>query len=253
MKLSNSFLTLLIVALVLFSVGFACGDKDSGTTASNSNSGTKADSPTTSSSTKKDIAGTYDAVGSNPDGGGQYKADLTVTPHDDVYQFSWVSGKSSYEGVGVMTDDRVAVAYTDGDSGKGCGVVLYKIAADGTLDGKKGYWGINTMETETAKPSKGGGADLTGVYDILGKNPQGENYKGTLIVIQSGDGYTFDWEAGNKFSGFGIRAGSYIAVGFGGRQCSFVGYDVESDGTLNGKWGNQFSKKLGTEVAKPKK
>jgi hypothetical protein len=246
-KVSNSLFTLLIVALVLFSVGFACGDKD---TATNNSSTTGTKSPT---STKSGIAGEYDAVGANPDGGGKYKADLTVTPHDDVYQFTWKSGKSSYDGVGVMTDDRVAVAFTDGDSGKGCGVVLYKIGSDGSLDGKKGYWGVNTMETEIAARTKGSGSDLDGVYDIVGKNPQGQTYKGTLIVIQSGDGYTFDWDAGNKFSGFGIRAGSFIAVGFGGKQCSFVGYDVQSDGTLDGKWGNQISRKLGTETATPKK
>lgn len=189
----------------------------------------------------------------SPDGGGKYKAELTVTPHDDVYQFSWVSGKNSYDGVGVLTDNRVAVAYTDGDSGKGCGVVLYKINSDGSLDGKKGYWGVNTMETETAVRTKGSGDSLDGVYAINGKNPQGENYRGTLTVNESGEGYTFDWEAGNNFSGFGIRAGSFVAVGFGGKQCAFVGYDVQPDGTLDGKWGSQGSTKFGTETAKPKK
>lgn len=249
MKISNSILTLSIVAAVLFTVGFACGDsKTSNTAVDNSNTGTKSSAPSTSG-----IAGKYDAEGANPDGGGKYKAELTVTPHDDVYQFTWVSGKNSYDGVGVLTDNRVAVAYTDGTSGKGCGVVLYKIGSDGSLDGKKGYWGVNTMETETAVRTKGSGDSLDGVYAISGKNPQGENYKGTLTVVQSGEGYTFDWEAGNEFSGFGIRAGSFVAVGFGGKQCAFVGYDVQSDGTLDGKWGSQASTKFGTETAKPKK
>jgi hypothetical protein len=251
-KLPNSLFTLLIVATVLFSVGFACNDSKSGTTAESNTTGTKPNAPITSSK-KTDIIGKYDATGANPDGGGQYKADLTVTPRDDVYQFSWVSGTTSYDGVGVLTDGEVAVAYTDGDNGKGCGVVLYKINSDGSLEGKKGYWGVNTMETETATRTKGSGSDLDGVYDIAGKNPQGGKYKGSLTVAKSGEGYSFDWDAGNKFSGFGIKAGSFVAVGFGGRQCSFVGYDVQSDGTLEGKWGNQVSKNFGTETAKPKK
>ena len=149
-----------------------------------------------------------------------------------------------------MSDSVVAVSFTDGVSGKGCGVVLYTINKDGSLDGKVGYWGNNTMETEKATPKSAGSLD--GVYDIAGKNPEGKEYKGKLTVIQSGDGYTFDWVAGTSFSGYGIRADDYIAVGFGGKQCSFVGYDVQPDGSLNGKWGSHFARKFGTEIAKRK-
>ena len=41
---------------------------------------------------------------------------------------------------------------------------------------------------------------------ISGKNPDGKAYKGTLTGIQSGAGYTFDWDAGTAVSGFGVRA-----------------------------------------------
>lgn len=241
------------MAGVLFSVGFACKSGGSSTpNTSSGNTGT-APSPVPSSSAPKSIAGDYDANGTNPDGKGSYKAALRVTPHDDVYQFSWVSGSTGYDGVGVMTDSEVAVSFAaDGGSGKGCGVVLYKVGSDNSLDGKIGYWGTNTMETEKAVRTKGSGKELDGVYDITGKNPDGKAYKGTLTIIQSGEGYTFDWDTGTPLSGFGIRAGDYVAVGFGGIKCSFVGYDVKSDGTLDGKWGNQVAKKLGTEVAKKK-
>ena len=52
--------------------------------------------------------------------------------------------------------------------------MLYKIGSDGTLDGKAGYWGTKTKESETAKRTSG--SDLTGEYDIEGKNPEGEDY-----------------------------------------------------------------------------
>ncbi|MEO6655938.1 MAG: hypothetical protein ABIO36_07615 [Pyrinomonadaceae bacterium] len=246
MKLSNSLTILFIVGTVLFSVGFACNSDNSSSTPSNS---TTTSDKTTNKSAPKIIAGEYDATGTNPTGTA-YKAGLVVTPHDDVYQFTWTSGKNSYDGVGVMSDSEVAVSFTDGGSGKGCGVVLYTINKDGSLDGKIGYWGNNSMETEKATPKSAGSLD--GVYDVVGKNPEGKEYKGKLIVIESGDGYTFDWEAGTAFSGYGIRAGDYIAVGFGGKQCSFVGYDVQPDGTLKGKWGSQFARKFGTEIAKKK-
>ena len=253
MKRPNSILTLSLALGSLLIVGLACGGSSTTTT---NNAAAPANNSTTTSSTPapsapKSIAGNYTTTGSNPDGGGQYKADLVITPRDDVYQFSWKSGTSSYDGVGVMTDARVAVAYTDGANGKGCGVVLYKIGSDGALDGKIGYWGVNTMETE--KATRTSGTDLEGDYDITGKNPEGKEYKGKLKVKKDGDGFTFAWDAGNSFEGFGIRAGNYVAVGFGGAKCAFVGYDVQSDGTLDGRWGSQASKKFGTETAKPKK
>ena len=255
MKVSNSLTILLITGVVIFSAAFACkiGDTSSESNSTSPTNSTSSGNTTKSTpSTPRSIDGKYDATGTNAGGGSPYKADLVVTPHDDVYQFTWTSGKNSYDGVGVMTDNRVAVSFTDGNSGKGCGVVLYSIGSDGSLDGKVGYWGTNTMETEKGVRKTGSGSDLDGVYDITGKNPEGKEYKGTLTVIQSGDGYTFDWNTGNTLSGFGIRAGSYAAVGFGGKQCSFVGYDVQPDGTLQGKWGSQGSRSLGTETAKKK-
>ncbi len=234
-----------------FSVGTNTANATSNTAMANtSNSNSAASTSTPAPAKIVDIAGKYDAVGNNPDGGGEYKAELTVTKRDDVYQFSWVSGKNSYDGVGVMMDGQAAVSFTDGENGKGCGVVLYKIGADGTLTGKSGYWGTNTMETETAKRTSG--TDLEGTYDIEGKNPDGQAYKGTLKVKKDGDGYTFNWDAGRLTSGFGIKGGDFIAVGVGGKQCSFVGYDIQADGTLQGKWGGQGSTKFGTETAKKK-
>ena len=253
MKPSNSLTILFIVAAALFMAGFACNSgNDSRTTnnaggSTNESRGTKGPEPPAT----KSIAGSYSATGTNPNGSA-YKADLVITPHEDVYQFTWTSGKVSYDGVGVMSDNEVAVSFTDGSSGKGCGVVLYKIASDGSMEGKAGYWGTNLMEIENAVPQKKGGSDLDGVYDITGKTPDGKDYKGTLTVIKSGPGYTFDWNTGGSLSGLGIRAGNFVAVGFGGKQCSFVGYDVQPDGTLDGKWGGLGVKSLGSEIAKKK-
>ncbi len=257
MKNNRSIGILSLIAVIFIALSIACGGSSTNTTSNTTTNTTTTASPASSPSTsttsakKLDIAGKYDATGSNPDGGGQYEAELNVTPRDDVYQFSWASGGKSYDGVGVLSDNRVAVSYTDGANGKGCGVALFKIAADGSMSSKNGYWGENKMEIETA--TRTSGTDLEGEYTIAGKNPKGEAYKGTLKVTKDGDGYVFNWNTGNAFSGFGIRAGEFVAVGFGGKQCAFVGYDVLDDGTLAGKWGSQNSKKFGTETAKPKK
>lgn len=247
---------LLIVAAIILGLGTACNwsvgtNSTSGNSPATNTAAANKTEATPAAAAPKDISGDYEATGTNPGGTGNYQADLTVTPHDDVYQFSWTSGKNSYDGVGVKTDNAVAVSYTDGDNGKGCGVVLYKINADGSLDGKTGYWGVNDAETETAKRTSG--TDLEGSYDISGKNPKGEDYKGTLEIKKDGDGYSLTWKAGSTFTGFGVKNGNMLAVGFGGKQCSFVSYDVKPDGTLDGKWGGQGSTSFGTEVAKKKK
>jgi hypothetical protein len=257
MKLTGSLATLLIVACALLTAGFVCGsDKQTvtnTTTASGGNTGNTASSssPAAASTPKpapKDISGKYSATGKNAGGGGSYEADLIVTSRDDVYQFSWDSKGRKYDGVGVQTEDKVAVAFTDGTNGDGCGVVLYKINSDGSLDGTAGYWGVNKKETE--KATRTGGADLVGEYDIKGKNPGGEEYTGKLKVTKEGEGYRFKWTGENNFEGFGVKTGDTVSVGFGGTKCGFVAYEIKSDGTLDGRWGGSGSTEFGTETAK---
>ncbi len=253
-KRNNSIFTLFVSLAAIAAVGIGCSGSvttnSTNTTTANNTAANTATANTPAPAAPKNIAGEYDANGTNPDGGGAYKAALTVTSREDVYQFSWKSGSNVYDGVGVTNDSSVAVAFTTGKDGEGCGVVLYKVNADGSLDGKVGYWGENKMETE--KAVRKSGSDLEGEYEISGKNPEGQEYKGKLAVKKEGLGYQFNWDAGDTLEGFGIRAGNLVAVGFGGKQCSFVGYDIQPDGTLDGKWGFKTSKALGSEVAKKK-
>lgn len=246
MKLSNNLVSFVISICLLAIFGLACG----GSATDEPNGNVSTTSNTTKPAQSKDIAGSYTATGTNVDGAGNYTADLNVTKRDDVYQFSWASGAKTYDGVGVQTGNTVAVAFTEGADGKGCGVVLYSIAANGDLDGKAGYWGVNEAETEKAKRT--GGTDLAGKYDVSGTNSGGVDYKGTLDVKKDGDGYEFEWNTGAVAKGFGVRQGDTASIGIGGPQCGFVSYEVKPDGTLEGKWGGQSTKKFGIEVAKRK-
>jgi hypothetical protein len=239
----------LLPFFILLAVVLGCGDDKDTTTTGNTATTTTTSSPT-SSSGSNDIAGNYDVTGTNEGGGGAYKGSLVVTNRGDVYQFSWDSGGKKYDGVGVRNGNAVGVAFAEGEDGTGCGVVLYKIGSDGTLDGKAGYWGNNSSESETATRTKG--SDLEGEYDVKGKNTQGKDYMGTLSVGKAGAGYTFRWQAPGTLDGFGIRGGNNVAVGIGGTKCGFVGYEIKSDGTLDGKWGGYGSRSVGTETAKKK-
>ena len=237
---------LAIIALVLMLIGLGCGSMErSGETGDQTAAPENRAAQTQAASTE--IGGDYTVSGSNPNGT-SYAGNLTVTNRGEVYQFSWASGGREYDGVGVRTDKTVAVAFSEGADGKGCGVVLYKIASDGSLDGKAGYWGVN--ESETEKAVRTSGSDLAGIYDVSGTNSAGTDYKGKLAIEKQGAGYNFRWDVGGSLNGFGIRSGDMAAVGFGGTKCGFVSYDIKPDGSLEGKWGGQGSSVVGTEMAR---
>src|SRR6266850_6695716 len=200
----------------------------------------------TASNTTADIAGNYDLVGTNPSGS-PYKGALEVIKRGDVYQFRWNAGKQ-YDGIGVPNGNVVAVAFTGGSDGKGCGVVNYEQVGDNTLEGKWGYWGVDESGTEKAVRTTGPG--LAGNYDATGKNPDGSAYKATLAVAPAGSGYKFDWS--NNSSGFGISRGSNVSVGIGGARCAFVAYEIKPHGMLDGIWGGYGTSKTGTEKATKK-
>lgn len=193
-----------------------------------------------------DIAGNYSVAGTNGDGS-PYKGALEVIKRGDVYQFRWNAGKQ-YDGVGVGNGNVVAVAFTGGSDGKGCGVVSYQILADGTLEGPWGYWGKNERGSERAERTSGSG--VAGSYNLTGKNPDGSSYKGTLSIAPKAGGYTFDWS--NNATGFGVKQGNTLSVGIGGSRCAFVAYEIKPDGMLDGVWGGYGSDRTGTEKATKK-
>lgn len=246
-SLSARFLPLVLLALV----AFGCKQSET-TTIEPTNMSTTSSGGSSATAKAVDIAGTYDITGTNENGAGEYKGTLLVKNRGDVYQFSWDTAGKTYDGVGVQTGNSLGVAFAEGDSGEGCGVVLYKIGAEGTLEGKAGYWGKNSGESETAI-KKSDGPGLEGDYSVLGKNTDGKSYSGSLVVKKEGAGYTFAWEAGTSLKGFGVHQAGSVAVGIGGTKCGFVSYEVSPDGTLNGKWGGYGSTSVGTETAMKRK
>jgi len=243
-----------VLALALLA-GVVLGCKSTTTsTSSNSNSNVKEESSrntnrNTNSNTKTtsapapDIAGKYDITGTNP-AGSVYKGTLEVITRGDVYQFRWNAG-TQYDGVGVQNGNVIAVAFANGSDGKGCGVIDYDIASDGSLNGKWGYWGINEAGTESA--TRTSGSSLVGEYDATGKNPNGKEYKTKLTVEPAGNLYRFAWS--NDTDGIAIKRGDNVAVGIGGGRCGFVTYQAQSDGSLDGIWGGGGSDQTGTERA----
>lgn len=248
MKTQGSFIISFLFVLIFLIFSFACVSKPVENVETVSPPVSTTSTPITSTQdSSQEIAGHYKVTGTNIDGKGAYSADLTITKRGEVYQFSWDSASQSYDGVGVRIGDTVSVSFTNGESGKGCGVVLYEIFADGSLDGKAGYWGVEQSETEKAIRTKG--TDVVGEYDVTGRNAAGEEYKANLSISTSGLGLAFNWTGAATFQGFGIQQGNMLTAGFGDKQCSFITYQIKPEGSLEGKWGGLEIVTFGTEKA----
>ncbi len=103
-------------------------------------------------------------------------------------------------------------------------------------------------------PAANSTVNLGGRYRVVGTNPDGGQYLGTLEVISHGNVYQFRWNAGTQYDGIGVRNGKIAAVAFAsgsdGTGCGVVDYTVLNDGSLEGIWGYWGTSSSGTESAK---
>ncbi len=202
-------------------------------------------SPTTG---EREISGIYNVSGSGDNGIDPYSGLLTIAPQGDLYGFRWTTNRGVRVGSGVQIGNTSAVSYSSTGGGKGCGVVLYKIASDGSLDGKIAIWGETSFTVEKAVRTEGRG--FVGQYSVTGTNADGKPYSAELNIVKDGAGYDLGWKGDKVQVAFGIWKGSYAAASFGGRQCGFALYDIQSNGNLEGNWGGQKQVTFGTETAK---
>lgn len=198
--------------------------------------------------TEREISGVFNVTGAGENGNDPYTGMLNVAPEGDAYSFRWNTTHGARNGVGVQLGDATAASYANPGSGSGCGVVLYKIASDGSLNGRIVKWGEYKYGTEKATRIEGTG--FVGKYTVTGTAPDGKQYSGTLKIAKDGGGYDFDWQTGKAQVGFGTWKGSVAVVSFGGHKCSFALFDVKSNGNMEGFWGGQKAVTFGTELAK---
>lgn len=204
---------------------------------------------------EREVSGVFNITGAGTNGADEYTGSLKVVPKGDNYEFRWSTTKGTRIGTGVQMGNAVAMSFAPTGGGEGCGVVLYKIASDGALDGKMAIWGETTFQTEQKVRKEGTG--FVGKY--LGNPSHNPDVKvrpaggpETLTITKDGAGYDFEWNTGGKqrHVGFGIWKGNIAAASFGGRQCSFALYDIQSNGSLEGDWGGQSAVTFGKETAK---
>lgn len=205
--------------------------------------------------TEREISGQFNVTGAGDNGNEPYTGLLTIAPQGDVYGFRWQLTKGTRVGTGIQIGNAAAVSSAATGGGKGCGVLLVRIASDGSLDGKIAMWGEEKAASIKAARTEGRG--FVGKYSISGTLSDGVTaFAGHMAIAKDGQGYTIDWlqdyesRKDDAFVAFGTWKGSVAAASFGGRQCGFALYDIQSNGNLEGNWGGQRAVTFGTETAK---
>ena len=98
---------------------------------------------------KSGFSGVYHVTGTNPGAADEhYQGTLTIASRGDVYALHWEIAGKQFDGVGVVVNNTLCVAYGAGD---GVGVVGYRPRADGSLEARWTVEGSDQVGTELAQ------------------------------------------------------------------------------------------------------
>jgi hypothetical protein len=95
------------------------------------------------------LSSTYGVAGTNPDGSKYTGTAAVKVISDATFTIQWTIGSSVYTGFGMRMNDALAATYMiNGDPG----LVIYKVGANGRLDGLWAIRGHNGDGTELLTP-----------------------------------------------------------------------------------------------------
>lgn len=98
--------------------------------------------------------------------------------------------------------------------------------------------------------------DLAGTYTVNGKSADGKSYEGEVVITKRDEVYQMSWKIGaESYDGVAVQKGNTIAAAYttgdDGKGCGAVIYKINSDNSLDGKWGEWGVNNAGTEKAVP--
>ena len=96
--------------------------------------------------------------------------------------------------------------------------------------------------------------DVGGTYDVLGKNPNGSEYKGTATIeVTTENTCRISWQTGSSTSsGICMRNGAAFAAAYVlGDKVGLVVYEMKDDGSMVGLWTIADQAGVGSELLTP--
>jgi len=187
-------------------------------------------------------SGTWQIAEAHTPQGGSYTGTVSFAPQGPAVAASWSTSGGAYGGVGLFADNRLFVGW--GAPGGDASIVLYRIQADGSLAGQWTSPGAGVLGTETA--TGGNPGTLEGTYNVVGSNPNGTGYQGTLSIAREGDAYHLWWNVGAQYQGIGFRDGDWLGVGWGDGSVGVVEYSINGN-VAPGRWAVLGSAGVGVE------
>ena len=99
------------------------------------------------------------------------------------------------------------------------------------------------------------GQELTGIYTVAGKNPDGSNYNGTATIAGTAGGVcgiTWTIGSGQSSQAFCMRQGEVLGAAYViGDSIGLVIYRLGADGVLDGTWSIAGQEGIGEERLTP--
>jgi hypothetical protein len=193
------------------------------------------------------IDGTWRIAEARSGDGKNYTGTVVIQSVGQIHTLFWQTSTGNRSGIAFFEDGRLFVGWgTDEETGSG--IVIYKIAQDGTLDGK---WtaSYTAGEIGTEKATGGTPGKIEGDYQVTGTNPGSSGrYRGVLNIRKTGETYQLSWAAGTSFRGVGVRSGDWLVVGWGQNSTRFGVTDYAINGDkANGRWASFNQPSLGVE------
>ena len=174
------------------------------------------------------LAGVYRVEGTNPNGS-HYQGMVALWPAGQDYQLKWWIGRQTLSGSGHLAGRMLVVNWGQKSP------VIYSFGAGNRLDGE---WadGSATEQLELFAPAGDGQLAVpSGRYRVTGRNPDGRNYSGDVLITRQGSRLHLDWKvSSSNYQGTGTLAGNLLTVDWG--STTPVVYALTSDGSLRGLW-----------------
>jgi hypothetical protein len=174
------------------------------------------------------LGGIYRVEGKNPNGT-TYRGMVALTRVGAQFRFNWWISSQVFSGEGQFAGRMLVVEWGDKHP------VIYTFASGGTLNGEWADGSATERLDLFARAAEGPTSIREGRYRVAGRNGNGSQYSGSLVMARQGDQYQLNWRVGSSsFQGSGRLQGNILTVDWG--QTTPVVYALGSNGSLKGLW-----------------
>lgn len=196
--------------------------------------------------------GVWPIVSAQTHAGAAYTGTMRIAPAEgDGHRIDWKTSAGNYDGIGLVIDGRLMLAFGNEDDGYGLAIYTEVPAGIEAVFTSQAFKGSVGRETVVGCPGFG---QLDRTYDMEGWQPDKIAYKGKVAFVAYGDLFLLTWAFDGErgiLQGVGmLRHGKLITsysipnVFTFGSGC----YELQPDGTLRGEWAIPVYKTTAREV-----